>query len=230
MRKVSRPKKILRESILIAVNVVLQKVNSDRKVAQDEEFAEYLESLAAIQPLLVSRKDFCGTKWRIVRALLLLSKTLDTPVPQMKRALQQHFARIFPETAEVFGVAKAVVVPKTLLRSNKKAPRKSAKKTKSVITYRKTRSLIIPFGARRLSEFYESFEWRKLRYSVIQKYGRVCMACGRSDGIIHVDHIQPIRRFWELRLNADNLQVLCEECNHGKGSWDETDWRPLAAE
>ena len=28
-----------------------------------------------------------------------------------------------------------------------------------------------------------------------------------------------------LALSLDNLQVLCEDCNCGKGSWDSTDWR-----
>jgi 5-methylcytosine-specific restriction endonuclease McrA len=54
------------------------------------------------------------------------------------------------------------------------------------------------------------------------------MCCGASpkDGIrVHVDHIKPRRDFPELALTFDNLQVLCEVCNHGKGNWDQTDWR-----
>lgn len=77
-----------------------------------------------------------------------------------------------------------------------------------------------------VDEFYKSFEWRKLRYKILAKYGRKCMACGTTTGQIHVDHIKPLRRYWHLRLVEDNLQILCEDCNHGKGSWDETDWRP----
>ena len=42
---------------------------------------------------------------------------------------------------------------------------------------------------------------------------------------MHVDHIKPISKYWELRLEIENLQVLCAECNQGKGAWDETDWR-----
>ena len=80
-----------------------------------------------------------------------------------------------------------------------------------------------------LKQFYQSYDWRKIRYTVLEKYGPVCMCCGwmRSDGIkIHVDHIKPLRFNWDLRLEFDNLQVLCELCNHGKSSWDSTDWRP----
>ena len=55
-----------------------------------------------------------------------------------------------------------------------------------------------------------------------------CQACGarKSDGVkLVVDHIKPVRHYWHLRFAGDNLQVLCEPCNLGKGSWDQTDWR-----
>lgn len=77
-----------------------------------------------------------------------------------------------------------------------------------------------------MKRFYLSYEWRKLRYLTLKKYGRRCMACGETKGKMHVDHIKPVRKYWELRLDPTNLQVLCEVCNHGKGSWDETDHRP----
>ncbi len=60
------------------------------------------------------------------------------------------------------------------------------------------------------------------------KYGARCQCCGatRKNGVqMHVDHIQPRREFPALALDLDNLQVLCEVCNHGKGNWDATDWR-----
>ena len=76
--------------------------------------------------------------------------------------------------------------------------------------------------------FLVSFEWRQLRMVVLKKRGARCECCGASphDGIvIHVDHIKPRRKHPELALVESNLQVLCEVCNHGKGAWDETDWR-----
>lgn len=93
--------------------------------------------------------------------------------------------------------------------------------------------------------FYYSWEWRTLRMEVLKASGRRCQCCGAtpsdhgSDGKrirIVVDHIKPISKFWGLRLERTNLQVLCDECNQGKGAWDETDWRdeapadPLTAE
>lgn len=80
------------------------------------------------------------------------------------------------------------------------------------------------------NKFLSSYQWRKLRYEAIQKYERRCMCCGLTpdDGIkLHVDHIKPRKKYPELALDIDNLQILCEICNHGKGNWDETDHRPI---
>ena len=80
-------------------------------------------------------------------------------------------------------------------------------------------------------EFYQSFAWRKLRLMCIKRDRQECACCGatRSDGVkMNVDHIKPLRFFWHLRLDINNLQILCEVCNHGKGNWDHTDWRQLA--
>lgn len=76
-----------------------------------------------------------------------------------------------------------------------------------------------------LSRFYRSFHWRKVRYEALLLSKGCCMACKRTNLPLHVDHIKPLRKYWKLRLEIDNLQVLCAECNHGKGNWDETDWR-----
>lgn len=82
-------------------------------------------------------------------------------------------------------------------------------------------------ASNRHGEFYKSLEWKRLRYSVLVECGSRCQCCGttpRFGARIVVDHIRPVRKFWELRLDRDNLQVLCDECNRGKGSHDETDW------
>lgn len=77
--------------------------------------------------------------------------------------------------------------------------------------------------------FLTSRAWLGLRYRVLKKYGARCQCCGRGakDGaIIQVDHIKPRWLHPELALRADNLQVLCRDCNLGKGTTDTTDWRP----
>lgn len=81
------------------------------------------------------------------------------------------------------------------------------------------------------NDFLSSYEWRRLRMVVLKKHGAKCQCCGSSakDGVrIHVDHIKPRRTHPELALMEDNLQVLCEVCNHGKGNWDATDWRQIS--
>lgn len=72
--------------------------------------------------------------------------------------------------------------------------------------------------------FYESKEWRVLRYKALALHGRKCQLCG-ADERLHVDHIKPRSKYPELELRLDNLQVLCEDCNIGKGAWDQSDWR-----
>jgi len=83
-------------------------------------------------------------------------------------------------------------------------------------------------------EFYKSWEWRTLRMEVIKQHGRNCQCCGATPNDLDmagkpvrivVDHIKPISKHWHLRLDRSNLQVLCDECNMGKGNWDETDFR-----
>lgn len=72
--------------------------------------------------------------------------------------------------------------------------------------------------------FYESDAWRTLRYKALQLHGRACQLCGAT-GRLHVDHIKPRSRYPELELTLSNLQILCADCNMGKGAWDDTDWR-----
>lgn len=64
-----------------------------------------------------------------------------------------------------------------------------------------------------------------MRYRVLREDEHCCACCGSVDGPFVVDHIKPIRRYWGLRLERSNLQILCDDCNRGKGSSDETDWR-----
>ena len=54
------------------------------------------------------------------------------------------------------------------------------------------------------------------------------MCCGHrgtQDNPLQVDHIKPRSKFPHLALEISNLQVLCRDCNLGKGNRDATDWR-----
>jgi 5-methylcytosine-specific restriction endonuclease McrA len=73
--------------------------------------------------------------------------------------------------------------------------------------------------------FYQTREWRKLRFAALLKYGRKCMCCYATDKVMHVDHVKPRSKFPELELELSNLQILCEDCNMGKGGWSQADFR-----
>lgn len=81
-------------------------------------------------------------------------------------------------------------------------------------------------------EFLKGRGWRAVRYATLVTQGNWCRACGRKPPHVelHVDHIKSRSRFPLLALSLENLQVLCRDCNVGKGADDQTNWivRPLA--
>lgn len=80
---------------------------------------------------------------------------------------------------------------------------------------------------RKLS-FYETREWKELRYTVLRKNKWKCCSCGAdrlSGRELHVDHIKPRSKYPEFELVEDNLQVLCRICNEGKSNKYEDDLR-----
>jgi 5-methylcytosine-specific restriction endonuclease McrA len=69
--------------------------------------------------------------------------------------------------------------------------------------------------------FLFSAEWKALRLLAIDKYGLICLCCGRENSRQHpinIDHIKPRKYFPELALDIDNLQPLCGPCNKRKGN------------
>lgn len=76
--------------------------------------------------------------------------------------------------------------------------------------------------------FLSTYEWRKVRMEALKKYGPKCQCCGATPAtgaVMNVDHIKPRKKWPSLALDVNNLQILCHDCNHGKGNWDDTDWR-----
>src|SRR5215472_642821 len=72
------------------------------------------------------------------------------------------------------------------------------------------------FNRNRDAGFYDSEEWRRVRYRVLKKTAGCCQCCGQrpSPGNpLHVDHIKPRSLFPGLALSTTNLQVLCAACN-----------------
>ena len=79
--------------------------------------------------------------------------------------------------------------------------------------------------------FYRSYKWRRLRVDTLEanreRYGMLaCECCGMMEaGAFHVDHIYPRSTHPDLALDPANLQVLCDDCNIGKGTAYTTNWR-----
>lgn len=83
-------------------------------------------------------------------------------------------------------------------------------------------------AAHKINRVHLGHAWKKLRYKALLRSQGRCEACGngrKQNVILHVDHIKPKKYFPELTLNLNNLQVLCQDCNLGKGTEDETDWQ-----
>jgi 5-methylcytosine-specific restriction endonuclease McrA len=77
-------------------------------------------------------------------------------------------------------------------------------------------------------EFYDTREWKQLRWKVLIASDGRCSMCGRNkgDGVtLHVDHVRPRSRFPRLELEQTNLLVMCADCNLGKGR---EIWKPEA--
>lgn len=80
----------------------------------------------------------------------------------------------------------------------------------------------------KITAFYRSAEWKRVRYDVLAANDGRCELCGAGKhhgATLNVDHIKPLRLHWSRRLDRSNLQVLCGSCNQGKGNRDDTDWR-----
>ncbi len=86
-------------------------------------------------------------------------------------------------------------------------------------------------------KFYQSQEWRNTRTQVHKtKNLGYCANCGIDWKYkitamkCCVDHIKPLRFYWHLRTDIDNLQVLCEYCNSKKSAHTGTQARKVLLE
>lgn len=77
------------------------------------------------------------------------------------------------------------------------------------------------------AEFFNSQSWKRVRYEALRRSSARCQCCGvpGSQTQLHVDHIKPRSLFPQLALELSNLQVLCGDCNFGKGASDEINWK-----
>jgi hypothetical protein len=71
-------------------------------------------------------------------------------------------------------------------------------------------------------------KWRQVRFEALRLSNGACCLCGaraKDGAVLHVDHIKPKSLHPELAFDADNLQVLCADCNLGKGNRSDDDFR-----
>lgn len=76
---------------------------------------------------------------------------------------------------------------------------------------------------REYKRFYDTKEWRTLRYQVLLDCGFICEVCNKSEATIG-DHIVPTKVRWDLRLERDNIQGVCVECHNKKTTQDKFEY------
>lgn len=62
--------------------------------------------------------------------------------------------------------------------------------------------------------FYNSKLWRETSKQVLLQNDYVCCICGGE--ATETDHIVPVRRDWNKRLDWSNLQPICGNCHKKK--------------
>lgn len=56
-------------------------------------------------------------------------------------------------------------------------------------------------------------------------YDHLCACCGARSKRMNADHIVPRKADQALALDIRNIQLLCPNCNKGKGNKDAIDFR-----
>lgn len=187
---------------------------------QPHEFWLKLISLEAYIGVVISPTKFADTSAELLRLVHFIYWT--APEPGMT----------FPEA--VYSLqAQIDLMP----RQKRKQYQRAARAKLLPLDRRQVRAVVYGNGIQpeNRGDFYKSWDWRTLRMQVLRRHGARCQCCGASPCDfdtagnpvkIVVDHIKPLATHWHLRLEPTNLQILCDECNQGKGAWDETDYRP----
>lgn len=83
--------------------------------------------------------------------------------------------------------------------------------------------------AKECKQFYASDEWQDIRKTVIDTHKLKCICCAvnlqNTPNLVNVDHILPLKYYWDQRADPDNLQILCKDCNKAKGNCYRPDWQ-----
>lgn len=208
------------------------------KEAQVATADNFIALANALYDLNIQPGDFAHAIDRFFVAINGLSKTAR------RKLRKRNVGKIGYDCKPVGPAVKAAAIKAAKSRKERQPSRK---KLEAVRTYQEKHLVLVTKDGEKVfnnvkqhssqqdrEDFYRSWDWRTLRMKVIKKYGRRCMCCGSTPGDVDtsgapvrivVDHIKPIATVWQMRLVPSNLQILCDECNMGKGAWDETDHR-----
>jgi len=157
----------------------------------------------------------------------ILIKFVNEKLKEKNKSLD---GRIAEKVYQAFGVrtsrAKAWVwLAEEMGRQRGNAPAFPAPKKRPAQKIKARKAMILG----RDDDFYNSRDWQACRFDALKKANGCCVLCGRSHRehgvVLHVDHIKPRSKAPHLQLDRSNLQVLCKDCNLGKGNRDDTDWR-----
>lgn len=83
---------------------------------------------------------------------------------------------------------------------------------------------------KKIREFYNSKEWKRLREQTLIRDKGLCQHCLKKNRITYadvVDHIVPIKVDWSLRLSLNNTQSLCNACHNRKTMEDKRKYKEL---
>jgi 5-methylcytosine-specific restriction endonuclease McrA len=158
-----------------------------------------------------------------------IADAFGIPFPVKKGWLAIHGPREITEYMAQKLLSRPEKKPKTEKPGPSTAPKKRQVKHGDVTikTSSGTRHIRLKIDPK-TNAFLSSFEWRSVRMEALKLYGAKCMCCEATPStgaVMNVDHIRPRKLYPSLALDINNLQILCDQCNHGKGNWDQTDWR-----
>lgn len=149
---------------------------------------------------------------------------IDTPVSARLSHLGRRVRAYFPEISDMVNPYPGPWTSKKILALCKKmealspenyVPKPDCRHFKKRPDRQQTKT----------QQFLRSRDWRHLRFEVLADSDGRCKCCGvsrREGAQLQVDHIKPLSKYWDLRLDKNNLQVLCKECNKGKSNRFET--------
>ena len=71
--------------------------------------------------------------------------------------------------------------------------------------------------SQKANKFYRTKAWQMKRKEILER-DKYCQRCWLKFGIVNMDqlqihHIKPLTKYWDERLNNDNLICLCRACH-----------------